>query len=208
MNVLRFLHISVIAAAALTASAKGPSDYQKYHEDIVELSMEENLAHPEVPKKAVEPIKTRQLSMARHLKSKGMKVETARDGLAVVVTIGTDALFQPNDTLLTRQAGKQLDMLAHYLKTPDFYKLLIVVHSDNTGSEEYLNSLTTFRADILSEALTARGALAESLVTYGFGTDEPLLPNSNRANRAANRRAEFYFVPGPEMISAARSNKL
>ncbi|MDE7388503.1 MAG: hypothetical protein K2M97_04545, partial [Muribaculaceae bacterium] len=63
-------------------------------------------------------------------------------------------------------------------------------------------------AEALSDALVSRGATGEAIVTYGFGADEPAAANTTRAGRSANRRAEFYFVPGPAMLSAAKSGKL
>lgn len=200
--------ITVIAASASWQPLQAKSAIEKYHDEIVELSVEDNVTHPDVPKKQILPIKNRQLSMARHLKQKGLNVETARDGLVVVATIPAEVLFASNDTLLLPKASTQLDLIAHYLKTPDFYKLLVVVHSDNTGSEEYLNTLTTNRAEAIVNNFAKRGNAIEAVIPYGLGADEPLVPNVTAKNRASNRRVEFYFVPGPEMISQAKAGKL
>lgn len=188
--------------------AAAASKADKYHEEIVEMSVEENMMHPEVPKKQIKAVKERQLAMARHLKQKGLKVETARDGLVVILTLQSDAMFLPNDTLLTDNGKAQLAMVEHYLKTPDFYKLLVVVHSDDTGSESYLNALTASRADEIVREFADRKFNTSAVIPYGFGVDEPLAGNHSRSGRAANRRVEFYFVPGPAFIAAAKSSRL
>lgn len=200
--------MTVIAASALWQPLQAKNAIEKYHDEIVELSVEDNVTHPDVPKKQIIAIKNRQLSMARHLKQKGVNVETTRDGLVVVATIPAVVLFAPNDTLLLPKAATQLDLIAHYLKTPDLYKLLVVAHSDNTGSEEYLNALTTNRAEDIVNNFASRGLAVDAVIPYGLGADEPLVPNVTVKNRASNRRVEFYFVPGPEMISQAKAGKL
>lgn len=212
MSLKKALHILLAAATIFIsdqAMAKSPSDkYSRYHEEIVDLSVEENLMSPEVPKKQLTAIKNRQLAMAKHLKRKGFKVETARDGLAVIVTLQSDGMFMPNDTLLTKGARQNLDILGHYLKTPDFYKVLIVAHSDDTGSEDYLNSLTVKRADAIVKDFEAKGLEINGVIPYGLGCDEPVAENFSRNGRSQNRRVEFYFIPGPEMISQAKAGKL
>lgn len=203
---IHILFASVMLASGFTAQAKNNID--KYHEEIVEMSVEENLMTPEVPKKQLTAIKNRQLSVARYLKKQGLNVEMARDGLAVVFSLPSDGIFAPNDTVVTAAGAKLLETVGHYLKTPDFYKMLVVAHSDNTGSEEYLNTLTTSRADAVVRTFEDKGLQVAGVVPYGMGMDEPIEPNSSRRGRAANRRIEFYFIPGPQMISSAKSGKL
>ncbi len=209
MTLLKTLHIILTAAAmTLATAAEAKSSLDKYHEEIVDMSVEENLMSPEVPKKLTNSVKNAQIAMARHLKKKGMQVETARDGLVVVVTLSSDNLFLPNDTTLSPLAPKTLDQFNHYLKTPDLYKILVVAHSDDTGTEEYLNSLTAARADAVVRYFNGKGLPTDGVVPYGFGTDEPVATNISRRGRATNRRIELYFIPGPEMLSLARNQKL
>ena len=68
--------ISIICAAVLSLSSFqlplfGKPSLDKYHEEILEMSVEDNLHSPEVPGKYVEVIKDRQMSMAKFLKGKG-----------------------------------------------------------------------------------------------------------------------------------------
>lgn len=205
--------ISIICAAVLSLSSFqlplfGKPSLDKYHEEILEMSVEDNLHSPEVPGKYVEVIKDRQMSMAKFLKGKGMKVETTREGLAVVVTIPAAQLFFPNDTVLRPIADKTLAVIGHYLKTPDFYKVLVVVHSDDTGSDSYLNDLTESRSNAVVDWFSARDLPVSGVIPYGYGADEPIASNISRKGRETNRRVEFYFIPGPEMIKQAKSKKL
>ncbi|MDE7407723.1 MAG: OmpA family protein, partial [Muribaculaceae bacterium] len=173
-----------------------------------ELSVEDNLAGPEVPVKLVARVTECQQRVAHELKKKGLHVELMRDRQVIVVTLPATPMFQPNDSVLRDQAQAWLRPLAGLLKHPDFYKTLVAVHSDDTGSEEYVNTLTAGRADAIYRWLVGMGCHGESIVPYGIGADEPLAPNDSRARRVANRRVEIYLVPGPGMIEMARTGRL
>ena len=72
--------------------------------------------------------------LARNLASrKRERIEMLRDGEVIVATIGTDALFAPNDSVLRQSAGELLEPYKHLLKSMGMYKILVVAHTDDTG---------------------------------------------------------------------------
>jgi outer membrane protein OmpA-like peptidoglycan-associated protein len=186
----------------------GKTDIEKYHDDIAELSVEDNIMSPDVPKKALAKVKNKQATLTSTLTAKGLKVERMRNDLVRIITVPVSELFAPNDTVLSTYATKTLDLFVPYLKVPDMYKVLVVVHSDNTGSEEYLNHLTDARSQAIVDYFSRKKLNTDGVIPYGYGTDEPLAPNDTRANRAMNRRVDFYFIPGPEMIERAKNGTL
>lgn len=192
--------------SGLTTAAK--VDLDRYHSEIIDFSIDENLQHPEIPKRKTELARSAMVYLSRTFQSKGMDTDLSeREGLVLIVTLPASELFAANDTIVMPAASKWLADLATPLQTPDKYKMLIAVHSDNTGSEEYLYGLTRARADALVRWFGAAGVSTDGIVPYGLGFDEPLNSESSRKGRAANRRVEFYYVPGPMMFEDLKSKK-
>jgi len=178
--------------------------------DASELSLDDNVALPEIPVKQQVAVKQHMTELAKNLaKRKTAKIETMRDGEVVVATIGTDWMFAPNDTVLLA-TGKELlkpysQLLAQH---PGWYKVLVVVHTDDTGSDEYTDWLSEMRVEAVYQALAEGMDSRSSLIPYALGATEPRLPNISMSNRAANRRVEIFIVPDHKLIDFAKSNKL
>ena len=140
-------------------------------------------------------------------------VDLMHNDAVFVVCLPTDDLFLPNDTLLTDNASSVLNPLLDLMKDPYMYKILLAVHTDDTGSENYRQDLSTARIysiyDWMLDAID-RGRISEDLVIipYSMGSSEPIVKNDTRKHRKENRRLEIYFVPGPKMISLAKERKL
>lgn len=201
----KFLMLMMAALAVMPIGAKS---IEKYHEEIQELSVNDNLASPEVPKKLVPQVTRYMADLATRLRRAGYVADTQeRDGQVVTVVLPASELFEPNDTLVAPFAVSKLLPLTKYFTVADKYKVLVTVHSDDTGSEEYLNGLTTARADALVEWFGDQGVSTPQFVPYGMGFDEPESVEPSRAGRAKNRRVELYIVPGPTMIDALKAGR-
>ncbi|MCM1518413.1 MAG: OmpA family protein [Pseudoflavonifractor sp.] len=177
-------------------------------DDIYDIDLDRNLHTPRVGNKQKEAVREYQYRVARQLANKKEQVELMRDKEVVVITIPSDNLFAPNDTVLSATAPNYLRPLVSYLRVPEFYKMILVMHSDDTGSEEYTDRLTEQRVSAVYDWLDDNGADVTMVVPYGQGADEPLFPNNSRTNREKNRRLEVYLVPGPEMIRKAKDGTL
>lgn len=209
MKLTRILKIAVIAGLfALPVESRAKSSIEKYHDEIADMSVDANLVSPDVPKKYVEQVKERMADLCARMKKSGFDADTnERGGLVVAVTVPVAELFLPNDTLVAPHGVKPLMTLSRHLKVPDYYKVLITVHSDDTGTEEYLNQLTRSRADNIVRWFEDQGIKTEGIVPYGMGFDEPVSVEPSRTARAQNRRIEIYFVPGPQMIGNVKSGR-
>ena len=195
---MKLLHAALIFAASLFAPfASAQSLNDAYFEEMQNLSLSENITSPKVPERSHASLKSSMHSLAVEIAKRGYKVETMRKGEVVIVTIPTDNLFAPNDTLLIDGAAERhLAPITAYLNRPGKYKFLLAVHSDDTGSEEYTIDLTTKRVEALYAWFDARNSSSSRYVFgYPMGDTSPILPNNTRANRAANRRLEIYIVP-------------
>lgn len=135
-------------------------------------------------------------------------VETYRNKEVLLITIPASSLFAPNDTNLLPSAATLLTPLKRYLSEPDFYRVLMVMHTDNTGSAQYRDNLTEKRSNAVFEWFANQGLNTEFLFPYAFGDDDPLVENNSMSNRNKNRRLEIYLVPGTKMLEQAKKGRI
>lgn len=138
----------------------------------------------------------------------GCTVETFRNKEVLLITIPAEKLFAPNDTILRSGATSFLNPIKRYLKEPDMYRVLVVMHTDNTGSELYRDMLTEKRSQAVADWFDNQGCDTEFLFPYAYGDDMPLVKNNSMANRAKNRRLEVYLVPGKKMLEQAKKGRI
>ncbi len=171
------------------------------HPNLEALTIEENLAIPELNEKQAKRIKEIQASeLERLLSIDYHKIETLRNEEVIRVTIPAEQLFAPNDTILRNEADSLLRPFLQCLRTPDYYHMLLVMHSDNTGNDAYTYALTTQRVLAVFNWLEINGAITDFVVPYAAGCHEPLAANNSARNRNTNRRLEIYLIPGEAMI--------
>ncbi len=161
---------------------------------------EVTLSTPKVPLKQQSQIKTYMYNVAKNLYNDKFIVETMRNGEVVVVTIPLDKLFVPNELTLLESAPKLLDRFRQYFSPPETFKIVLAVHSDNTGSESYLNGLTEGRVNALLDYFEGKGLDVTNVVGFPMGDSQPIDDNDSRAGRAANRRLEIFIIPDKGLI--------
>lgn len=173
-------------------------------EDIYELSLDENLATPEIKNsKQAEKIQDFQYDMAVAFKRSNYEVEIMRDDEVIVITIPASQLFEPNDTALSTLGVAQLKPFLRMIKNPGFYKLLLVMHSDNTGSSEYTLNLSRQRVNAIFDWFDENGSV-DYVVPYALGETDPVVDNNSVENRKRNRRLEIFLVPEKTMLQQAK----
>lgn len=173
-------------------------------EDIYELSLDENLATPEIKNsKQAEKIQDFQYDMAVAFKRSNYEVEIMRDDEVIVITIPASQLFEPNDTALSTLGEAQLKPFLRMIKNPGFYKLLLVMHSDNTGSSEYTLNLSRQRVNAIFDWFDENGSV-DYVVPYALGETDPMVDNNSVENRKRNRRLEIFLVPEKTMLQQAK----
>lgn len=202
-DIYRILRVCIVAACALLVSpgARGAEPF-----DPLSAGIEDNINNPAVPQKLKTKVSSAMLSLERTLRDVGYKTTRVRSGEVVLVTIPCSALFAPNSDALKNNAGGKLAALVPYVKRSDNYKVIVAVHADNTGDEEYADRLTADRANAIDEYFFRHNANVDTgVIPYGLGADEPIAPNTGVRNRAANRRVEIYFVPTSSYIEKIRN---
>lgn len=138
--------------------------------------------------------------------SDGFNVETYRQGEVIIITIPAGKLFEPNTSQLLPGADELLKPLKKYamVSKPDYFRMLLVMHTDNTGSSEYTDALSLERVDEIFDEMEDLGFDRSYIFPTAAGDTDPIRPNNSVDNRAANRRLEIYLIPGKGMIEAAK----
>lgn len=193
----------------MTAGITAMAQAQAEPVDPSDMSIEANLNTPQVPSKAATDIRAHIASIGAAIARHNIEVSYLRNDEVLEAMIPCSDLFDANSSELKRSAGKKLDPFAKLLKYPTMYKVIVAVHSDNTGEPAYTDDLTAGRANSINTYLCEiSGTRGTNLIPYGMGQDEPLADNNTLRGRASNRRVEIYIVPEKQMIQTARAGKL
>lgn len=172
--------------------------------DPLELSVDENIATPEVPRKAKAYVTTAIDQLRRHFVKGGYTVEVLRDGEVLEITLPCSDLFGAGSVELKPKAADLLQPFRTVVREPSRYKILVAVHTDDTGDEQYTDSISAARANAIDDCLwQLAGENDTNVIPYGIGKDEPRVSNATRAGRAANRRVEFFIVPDTGLLEMA-----
>lgn len=208
MPAVLVLMAGTLACVPAAAQKTDNSTQQLY--DLSELTLDETLMIPEVPQKQKDYIKAYMKREAQALQKMGYKVETMRKGEVVIASVPAAELFAPNDTVLLPSAYDKLKPFLPYFRTHGKFKVILAMHSDDTGSDKYLYALTEKRIVALYNYFDTYASQTDMLQGYHMADSEPLpdTPNNTMANRSKNRRLEIFIVPGPILISEAKTKKI
>lgn len=208
MHAFKQTHLIIALMAAFWLLWPGALSAKKQAVDIYDLSLDENLDIPQIHNdKQAAKVQDYQYDVAVKLKKQNFDVELMRDNEVIVVTIPAGQLFGPNDTILSNLGKTSLKPMLQYLQNPGFYKMLLVMHSDNTGSDAYTLELTRSRVNAVFDWFEDNGTV-EFVVPYALGDTDPLVDNNSMVNRKRNRRLEIYLVPDNVMINQAKKGKI
>lgn len=149
-------------------------------------------------------------AVARHMEtirqgftSKNFKTSGFGNELVVLVTIPASQLFSPNGSELTYDRSRPLEYFHYALKHPEYYRLVVAVHADDTGDDDYSLGLTTKRVSAIKQvfdALVENDDVRPNVSYFALGNKRYLNSNSTMNERAANRRVEIYIIPTAKVI--------
>lgn len=140
----------------------------------------------------------------------GAPMETKVVGMEAVVESGE--MFASGSALLTADGDRQLRKIAAVVadrqqqakntgQAPaEIKKVLVVGHTDATGSAEFNQTLSEQRAKSVGTILAAAGIPASNIYYQGAGAARPLASNANALGRAQNRRVELVEVNSQELL--------
>lgn len=148
----------------------------------------------------------RRLFNGVYSEANGFNVETYRAGEVIIITIPAAKLFVPNSDELMAGADKILAPLKKYAMAskPDFFRMLLVMHTDDTGSAGYTDALSLKRVQQVFDEMARQGFDTSYIFPTAAGATDPLFANDTQEGRAKNRRLEVYLIPGKGMLDAAK----
>lgn len=207
----------LILAFALLAASNMPMRADSNPDELADLTWVQMLNSVDPGNKA-ELIRNFQEKEARNVLLKSIygkdnhcAVENVRQKEVLLITIPASYLFEPNSRQLSAAADKYLEPIKRYLKQPDMWRVMLVMHTDNTGSPEYRQALTVDRVLAVTDWFEEQPNLdTDYLFPYALSDARPLkdTPNNSMENRAKNRRLEIYLVPGEKMLEQAKKGRI
>jgi outer membrane protein OmpA-like peptidoglycan-associated protein len=138
---------------------------------------------------------------------KQMEEATAGTGVAVTQTpdnrlkldIPSDVSFDVGRADIKPNFRAVLEAFAKGLVSNSTTTVMIIGHTDSSGSDDVNNPLSFNRAIAARDFLSARGVASSRFSIDGRGSREPIAANDTAANKAKNRRVEIFVAePAPK----------
>jgi outer membrane protein OmpA-like peptidoglycan-associated protein len=119
------------------------------------------------------------------------QVLQTRDTARGLIVNMSDVLFDINKATLRPGAKLRLAKVAGIILAYPDLKLEIDGFTDNTGSQQYNQTLSDKRAKTVADFLTSQGVSSDAVITRGFGPSNPVASNATASGRQMNRRVEL-----------------
>jgi outer membrane protein OmpA-like peptidoglycan-associated protein len=113
-----------------------------------------------------------------------------RVGEGIAVTFASGLLYDFDSDVVRSDAAQNLRSLAASLGKYPNTDLLIVGHTDATGTDSYNQGLSERRATSAANFLIGEGVTPGRLRSVGRGETEPIAVNDTESGQARNRRVE------------------
>lgn len=139
------------------------------------------------------------------------KVESVTDnnGLqAIRVTFDGGILFPTNGTTLSSSAKADLSKFATSLIQNPLTDVKIYGYTDDTGTLEVNQRVSTGRADAVRNYLLNSGVSSSRLFAQGLPMTDYVASNATAEGRAQNRRVEIYILANQQMVDEANAGTL
>jgi len=133
----------------------------------------------------------------------GAMVERVGEG--VDVTFASATLFDSESDVLSESARANLSSLAQSLTKYPNTEVMIVGHTDSTGTEMNDMTLSTRRAKAAENYLASQGVSRSRMRSVGRGATEPVAPNDTEADRQRNRRVEVAIYANEQFRTQAKN---
>ena len=127
------------------------------------------------------------------------EIQTVKERCTERLRVGSDALFEFNQSTLTPAAEKTLAGLDPLVKAAGKHPITIEGHTDSVGTDAYNQVLSEKRAEAVRKWLADHGVVSLAATIKGYGRTKPIAPNKkpdgsdNPAGRAVNRRVEIVI---------------
>jgi outer membrane protein OmpA-like peptidoglycan-associated protein len=132
-------------------------------------------------------------AMEQATQGTGVQVSQTADN-RLKLEIPSDVSFDTGRSDIKPNFAPVLQRFATTLQQNPATTVVIIGHTDSTGSESINQPLSVDRAAHTRDYLTARGVNPGRIAIEGRGAREPIAANTDNAGRARNRRVEIYVA--------------
>ena len=136
----------------------------------------------------------------------GQSAEVERVGESILVTFDSGIMFDVDSYGLKASTRANLDKMAETMKEYDKTEIIVMGHTDATGSDEHNQKLSENRAASVSRFLQQNGITANRVTTKGFGEQKPVASNNSVSGREQNRRVEIAIVASKALVESAKTD--
>tara|TARA_R100000935_G_scaffold8302_7_gene17391 strand:- start:17094 stop:17804 length:711 start_codon:yes stop_codon:yes gene_type:complete len=134
----------------------------------------------------------------------GAQVERVDDGIVVTFDENSGVYFDTNKYNINSKSMETLDKLTGVLREYPDTDVLVIGHTDSTGSDTYNMTLSKQRAESVTSYFTVTKGLGSGrFTTNWYGEQSPVADNSTAEGRAQNRRVNVVIVPNEKMVNDA-----
>ncbi len=114
----------------------------------------------------------------------------------------TKVLFKVDKAEMTEQDRKQLENVVIYLKADNTITSIVIDgHTDSSGRRIYNRRLSKDRAEVVRSYFMKNGISEDMITTRYHGERYPVAKNSNKSNKAKNRRTTVRLERGQRVAS-------
>jgi outer membrane protein OmpA-like peptidoglycan-associated protein len=129
-----------------------------------------------------------------------------REGEGIIIKFDSGILFDAGKADIKPDAETNLKNLGTSLQTNSETNILIIGHTDNTGTQENNIDLSVHRAASVKDYLVNDGIAGSRMRIDGKAGTEPIADNSTEEGRAQNRRVEIVIVANNKMKKQAEES--
>jgi outer membrane protein OmpA-like peptidoglycan-associated protein/Tfp pilus assembly protein PilF len=109
-------------------------------------------------------------------------------------TVLNNVFFDTDKYEIKEKSKPELNKIATFLQENPDISISINGHTDNVGTDNYNETLSTRRAKAVYDYLIQAGVPAERLAYQGYGASKPIADNSIAEGRQKNRRIAFEIL--------------
>lgn len=125
----------------------------------------------------------------------GSNVDVRNTGQELILTLPQDLLFAVDSAVVRPDLQQDLRVIANNLVAYPRSDIIVVGHTDNTGSAAHNQALSERRAESVAQILRSQGVAPQRIQTIGRGLTQPVADNATPEGRRQNRRVEIFIRP-------------
>jgi outer membrane protein OmpA-like peptidoglycan-associated protein len=167
--------------------------YHEFDENYIETQHISQYAYLYIDDVVVEPFQKDTNNLAAIAAPKLPEGFDGQLPVGVILTLD-HVLFETDSSAILPQSFNQLDHLVAAMRKSPAVKIAINGDTDNTGTEDYNNRLSTKRAEAVRNYLLSKGISRFRISAKGYGSAQPVADNLTDEGRTLNRRVEIEVL--------------